>query len=268
MAKKTFLQGLSSEVERSAALHTQHGLRLSKILYEAPAKFLVNSLNDEFFHDEQTEYIEQLASDIQERGILVPIIAKPDGTLLAGHNRLRIAQELKLALVPVQYVEQALSLEEERKFVINDNLLRRHLSQQQRLALYRKLYPNFDERITNRTHHRPQQNKVDNVHLTPDNRTEPLTAAIIARDTGQKKTAVQKQLQRLQDSIGKESAKTTDSSGSNKKQHSEERKSVTPTLRAFQKRLQSLQTSVETAEENERKQMVKELKKFVKSIVS
>ena len=271
MAKKTFLQGLSSEVEHSAAMHTQHGLRLSKVLYEAPTKFSVNSLNDELFHDEQTEYKEQLAKDIQERGILVPLIAKPDGTLLAGHNRLRIAQELKIALVPVQYVEQTLSPSEERKFVINDNLLRRHLSQQQRLELYRKLYPNFDERIAKRTHNRPSQKKVDNVHLpssNDDNENDfPLTAALIARDTGQKKTAVQKQLQRLQDNIGKESTKTTDSNIRSKKQQAEEKKSVSSTLRTFQKRLQTLQMSVEAADEIERKQMLKELKMFVKSIV-
>lgn len=267
MAKKTFLQGLSSEVERSAAIHTQHGLRLSKVLYEAPAKFLVNSLNDELFHDDQNEYIEQLASDIQERGILVPLIAKPDGTLLAGHNRLRIAQELKLSLVPVQYVEQTLSREEEQRFVINDNLLRRHLSQQQRLVLYRKLYPNFDERITSRNHHRPKKNKVDNVHLSTDEATKPLTAAMIARDTGQKKTAVQKQLQRLQDNIADDSQKNSHQENQNSKRIVPAAKNnVSPTLRTFQKHLQSLQKSLETSNENERKQMTKELKKFVKTL--
>jgi hypothetical protein len=51
-------------------------------------------------------------------------------------------------------------------------------------------------------------------------------------------------------------------------QQPKERKTITPALRTFQKQLQSLRASVKTAEESERKQMVKELEKFMKSIVS
>ena len=270
MKKKSFLQGLSSEVERSAALHTQHGLRLSAVMYEPPSKFQANPLNSEFFQAEKQEYLEQLTTDIRERGIVVPIIAKPDGTLLAGHNRLHIAQELSLSLVPVQYVEQKLSAQEEKKFVINDNLLRRQLTQPERLELYRKLYTNFDERISSRAHHRPQKNdikknKVDTVHLNDNNDSEPLTAAVIARDTGQKKATVQKQLQRIKDDISFSTPKVLHEKKP-VKQSSKNVSGYSQNLRAFKKNMQALQDRIDNAEGNERKQMIKELELFLKSL--
>ena len=90
--------------------------------------------------------------------------------------------------------------EEEIRFIISDNLLRRHLSGSEKINLYRILFPNFDERVKVR----PNTNGVDNVH-TPE--IEPLTASVIAKETGQTKEAVQKQLQRFEQQSRRESAK-------------------------------------------------------------
>jgi hypothetical protein len=124
-----------------------------------------------------------LEQDIRERGIVVPLLAKEDGTLLAGHNRLIVAEKLNLKFVPVQYIKQHISEQEEQAFVIKDNLLRRQFTGIEWMQIYRRLYPDFDARIAD-------GNKAGKP------KAEALTARIIANDTGQKVEAVRKQLQR------------------------------------------------------------------------
>lgn len=45
--------------------------------------------------------IEQIAASIRAFGFTNPILADPDGNIIAGHGRLRAAKELSLAEVPV-----------------------------------------------------------------------------------------------------------------------------------------------------------------------
>jgi hypothetical protein len=201
MAKKNFTAGINQTINHSAAVETLQGIRLSDVIRESPKKLRANSLNSDFFAEETSEYFENLRRDVKERGILVPLVARQDGTLLAGHNRLQIAQELNLPFVPVQYVLDALSEDEERTFVISDNLLRRQLTNAERLALYRALYPNFEARLAARTNGRPktrndrETKKGEDFPLSESLGEKPLNAAIIARDTGQSRETVKKQLQ-------------------------------------------------------------------------
>ena len=122
-------------------------MRLSEIQMVNPNKLQHNQVNRRFFKAETGQYFDKLAADIKKRGILVPLVAKQDGTLLAGHNRLLVAQTLKIAKVPVQYVVGKIAADEEKEFIIKDNLLRRHLAPAERMALYRLIIPKFDERI-------------------------------------------------------------------------------------------------------------------------
>ena len=216
MAKKNFSAGITQTIAHNAAVENIVGVRLSDVIQESPKKMRANPLNSDFFTEETSEYFKNLRRDVKERGIVVPLIAKQDGTLLAGHNRLRIAQELRLSLVPVQYVLEELSEEAERKFVINDNVLRRQLSGSERIRLYRILYPNFDSRLNARTNGRPKATETvsarkgekfpfsENVQsarkgekfpFSENAHKQPLNAAIIARDTGQTRETVKKQLQ-------------------------------------------------------------------------
>ncbi len=178
------------------------GVKLSEIRYVATSLLRANPLSATFFSDETIGDLQKLVADIAERGILVPLIVKPDGTLLAGHNRLQAAQELGLQRVPVQEYDEShngtMTDEQERKFVISDNLLRRQLSSDQRMALYRVLYPNFDQRVALRPNATVTVidapiDSVNNVHTVA---IMPLTARKIADDTGQTTAAVQRQLQR------------------------------------------------------------------------
>lgn len=115
------------------------GLKLSDIRMVNPSTLIGNPIN-RFFANESDEYFQQLREDIEKRGVLVPLIAKEDNVLLSGHNRLKIAQELNLTAVPVQYVLEPLNEQEERGFVFKDNLLRRQLSAQEKEQLVRNLY--------------------------------------------------------------------------------------------------------------------------------
>lgn len=183
-----FKPDTTNDIERSPKQFLS-GTNLSDVQKVERSKLRPNPKNEEYFISESPEYFERLEQDIRERGILVPLLAKEDGTLLAGHNRLIVAEKLNLKFVPVQYVKQQISESEEQSFVIKDNLLRRQFTGAEWFQIYRRLYPDFDERIVD-------GNKAGKP------KADALTATIIAKDTGQKVEAVRKQLQR-----GKASAK-------------------------------------------------------------
>lgn len=122
-------------------------MKLSEIKKVPVSKLKVNTYNQKFFRHEEGDYYDNLLADIKKRGILVPLIAKKDGTLLAGHNRLLISKTLNKKTVPVQYVEQRLTKEQEREFIVKDNLLRRHLTPAERRELYRLLIKYFEDRV-------------------------------------------------------------------------------------------------------------------------
>ena len=116
------------------------GLPLSPVRRLPPSEVKLSEKNSAAFDPLSQPDFERLKADIAERGILVPLILKQDKTLIAGHNRLRAAQDLGLETVPVQYVETTLSPEQENAFVIKDNLLRRQLTAEQKSRLIADLY--------------------------------------------------------------------------------------------------------------------------------
>jgi len=116
------------------------GLTLSPVRRLPRLEVVLSEKNQKAFAPLSEPDFERLKSDIAERGIIVPLILKRDKTLIAGHNRLRAAEALGLETVPVQYVETELSPESETAFVIKDNLLRRHLTGEQKAAALKALY--------------------------------------------------------------------------------------------------------------------------------
>ncbi|TAE22187.1 MAG: hypothetical protein EAZ92_16080 [Candidatus Kapaibacterium sp.] len=192
------------------------GIRLSDVQYVSPSKLKPNPFNQDFFREESAEYFNNLRKDIQERGIIVPLISKKDDTLLAGHNRLRLAQELGLENIPVQYVLDALPKNAEQEFIIKDNLFRRQFSSAEWIALYKKLYPNFDEQIQQETRGGGLKwSKTErSVLLEQEEIANRLTADKIAHDTGQKVSAVQKQLSKYRKKVKENTTKKQSSNTS------------------------------------------------------
>ena len=148
MAKKQFSvqldpkQGLAEAIDEIIA-HEQYvpaGVKLSPVKYVPTKDLRENPLNKKYFRAENEDYLEKLTEDIKGRGIIVPLIAKPDGLLLAGHYRLQIAKDIELPRVPVQYVLSDLTIEQEREFLLKDNVLRRQLTPKQKEQLVRELY--------------------------------------------------------------------------------------------------------------------------------
>jgi hypothetical protein len=221
------LNGLQTRAERLDI----RGLRFDPtVRYVSPALLKPNPLNTELFDNEPNETIEALAEDIRVNGIHDALLVKSDNTLLTGHNRLRAALTIALAVVPVRYLLDSLDGAAETRFMVADNLLRRHLTTEQKMMLYRYLYGNdFLQRMvahggkrTEKTEERTSKGRSDNGRRNPENLrqagqverlnlnnnlnnnvkdtaaesidTETITAARIARDTGQSTTAVQRQL--------------------------------------------------------------------------
>jgi hypothetical protein len=276
---KNFRTQVSGAVGLAAAVQKRIGVRLSDVQYVAPSGLQINTLNTALFSDETEEYFQKLTSDVKERGILVPLIAKHDGTLLAGHNRLRVAQSIGLDVVPVQYVQDELTEAQEQKFVVNDNLLRRHLSDEKRFALYRQLFPNFDERLASKG--RPskktigeevsekrydvpflteEKNSISNGvkntkkkkgYDVPFSDSSPLTARKIAEETGQTEGAVKQQFKRMR---AKEQKKSSSVST---------KETIDTTVL---KKVERVLESVGETNDATRKEVVKKLKAFLKKL--
>jgi ParB-like chromosome segregation protein Spo0J len=148
---KTMSESLGFIRDSRTAVAIPDGVIISETVFQVEPQDLRPNPFNGLFKEESSEYFDTLRADIKERGILVPCIAKRNGVLLAGHNRRRISLELKLPRIPVQYVESELTPEQEKAFVIKDNLYRRQLTQEDRLNLYKMLFPDFDEKIKEET---------------------------------------------------------------------------------------------------------------------
>jgi ParB-like chromosome segregation protein Spo0J len=122
-------------------------LKLSEIKQVRIGDLKPNKTNASYFRSEPGASERALMEDIRKRGILVPLVLRKDGTILSGHRRRFCAKHLKLKTVPAQYVLQRLTDQQEREYIIKDNLLRRHLSPGERQALYRLVCRDFDEKL-------------------------------------------------------------------------------------------------------------------------
>lgn len=89
---------------------------------------------------------EALKKDIKENGIRKPLDVAPDGDILDGHHRYRIAQELDFDLneIPLNVLEEIQSEAEKKEWIIKANLVRRQLSTAQKYKLYAELSKNYE----------------------------------------------------------------------------------------------------------------------------
>jgi ParB-like chromosome segregation protein Spo0J len=88
-----------------------------KIEYTPLSALKAYDRNARMHSDEQ---LEQLASSIKHFGFNVPVLAKADGTIIAGHGRVMAAEIAGLDKIPVIRIEH-LSEEQVKAFVIADN---------------------------------------------------------------------------------------------------------------------------------------------------
>src|SRR5690554_2340310 len=84
------------------------------------------------------EDYEALKADIAARGVQVPVEYDEHGNILDGHHRVRACQELGIKDWP-RIVRVGLSEEEKIEHALAINLMRRHLSREQRQELVARL---------------------------------------------------------------------------------------------------------------------------------
>jgi hypothetical protein len=145
--------GYSPEMlkERSTSMPVPglEGLQLSELMYKPMDWFHPNPANKEFDALKTPEYWDGLKRDIKEvRCILNPLIALPDGTLIEGHSRWKLAGELldegiDLGKLPVLIIASPISQEEIEKRVYLGNLSRFEIDEDLRPSLYVKIWPDF-----------------------------------------------------------------------------------------------------------------------------
>ena len=156
------------------------GLKLSEVFFWPLDRFKPHPSNNVFDSAKTETYWRDLKRDILEAGaILNPLIALPDGTLLEGHSRLRIAHELKdeshdLGKIPVRMVSSPITPEEAERRMYLGNLSRFELDEDTRLDLYAKVWPGY---------YKAPPSKGGRPSEKPDHR-DTVSAPQIAKDIG------------------------------------------------------------------------------------
>jgi ParB-like chromosome segregation protein Spo0J len=91
-----------------------------------------------------TQEFESLKRSIDEKGQWSPIYVNKDGIILDGHHRFKACQEL--GIQPITSVKEFEDEIEEKLFVIEHNLKRRHLTDAQKVELAHTLKPIYEEK--------------------------------------------------------------------------------------------------------------------------
>lgn len=101
----------------------KHGIELSDILYLTLADLRDNPLNE--YPPLPDDELAELTEDIRQKGILIALIVKQDGTIVCGHNRKRAGIAAGLVRGPAQQILSELTPELERDIMKSENDRRR-----------------------------------------------------------------------------------------------------------------------------------------------
>ena len=142
---------LHAQIMRETTEGDQVGdLRLGPLEYRAPAELSPSPYNAPFESLKDPAYWEALRRDIADAGTITdPLVVLPDGEIVSGHSRQRVALDLlsegrqEFAKIPVRVVLSDLSAEDLRKRVYLGNLSRFEIDPDTRLALYSAIYPDY-----------------------------------------------------------------------------------------------------------------------------
>ena len=113
------------------------GLYVALISNQNDAIIRPNKEYSELVPEVSNSDYEILKQSIKENGLLIPLVVNQNHTLLDGYHRLKACNELGIKpLISIRKFENSL---EEKKFVIEVNHNRRHLTPFQRVELQYKL---------------------------------------------------------------------------------------------------------------------------------
>lgn len=115
--------GTSATPSADLPVLKKHGIELSDILYLTLADLQDNPLNE--YAPLADDELAELTEDIRQKGILVALIVKQDGTIVCGHNRKRAGIAAGLVRGPAQQILSELTPELERDIMKSENDRRR-----------------------------------------------------------------------------------------------------------------------------------------------
>ena len=125
-------------------------VNLSDVYDVDPKSLVKHPDNDRLFGKFKTEaQLSELGESIRKYGILEPVIICADGkTILSGHSRALLARLHHMKTIKARRVESAHTEEEILEILAVLNLHRMNLSKNDRIALYKEIYPDLEERLT------------------------------------------------------------------------------------------------------------------------
>ena len=95
---------------------------MSQEVIQVSTKVLkVHPRNNEFFDDIQGKEYERFKQSISQDGIISPILASPDMTVISGHQRLKACKELGIDLVPIMIRDDLTDENEKLKLLLAAN---------------------------------------------------------------------------------------------------------------------------------------------------
>lgn len=235
------------------------GITLLPVQEINPEMLKANPDNKIFKPLSESDY-RRLRDDIQERGVIDPLIIRQDRVLLTGHNRLRIALELKLKSIPVRKVESGLKPKDERKFLVLDNLLRRQLTAEEKESLILEFYKEEilqDNRGGDRKSQKTVEGKIKS-EISPLIKKESLSKKI-ERETGIKEATVKKIVAKKRKELLPKKVNTTKSGKVTKTDPN--KKVIEARIKKIDSELKPLISKVEKLE-LEKKELSKRLKRM------
>ena len=105
-----------------------------------------NPLSKQLFDDLHDREFELLKEDIKNRGVQIPIEVTPDYVAIAGHQRLRALKALGAKEIGVIVRDDLKGAEEIEFHAIADNLLRRHMTLEQKVRIVNYLVEKYSGR--------------------------------------------------------------------------------------------------------------------------
>ncbi|MGA1847251.1 ParB/RepB/Spo0J family partition protein [Deferribacter abyssi] len=120
-----------------------------KVLMISISQLKPHEKNKEFFEDVVGYDFEELKRSIIENGLIEPLVVTPDTNgyykIICGNQRYKACKELNIEELPC-IVKKFENKNEEIKTLIEDNLIRRHLTPYQRAKLMNELYKLSDKK--------------------------------------------------------------------------------------------------------------------------
>lgn len=107
-----------------------------------------------------------MKEDIRKNGVKVELHILPDKTVICGHQRLQIAKELGIEHLRCKTVHGLDSPDSVEEYVIKDNLLRRHMSTEQKYIMIARLSKMYEIGRRGRT----KEERIEEVTVTSSNK--------------------------------------------------------------------------------------------------